>query len=547
MLRALRRKAEEVEPDIPLEVQPASSVLKESTTSNAAPVETSEGPDVPVIEQSPEARMTKVELQLTFIALSVTGFLAALDAAIVATAMPTIASEFDSLSQQSWIALSYLLTSTVFQPFFGRATDLYGSRTMLFIAMFIFELGSLLCAVAQNFVWLCAARGVAGMGGAGIEVVMMVIVSQIVSLRERGNYMGIMYARYAIAMVAGPTLGGVFTNYNWRWCFWINLIIAVPALAILIALARKLPAARKTNVTLRDIDYIGTILLSVSTVSLSLAFNWAGIVYAWGSPIIIALIAVGGAMVPAFVCWEIWGPSFPIIPMDMFKYRNVRASTANYFFTSVSNYGTILYLPSYYQLVRRDAQLISGLELLPYLIPMLLATTLVGRLISKTGRIRTWLWAGGAVNMLGTGLLIMLNGTLPRGVEYLFILICGLGMGFVFQSNTLSAQSEVGKELLASVTTMTMWSKSLGGIFGIAMQGSILTSVFKQGILASSAAAPYVTRLLAVDNVSSLPSDVQSIASTSYGNAFHTMMIATTAFCAPGFLFSLTAGKHKLE
>ncbi|KZO95336.1 MFS general substrate transporter [Calocera viscosa TUFC12733] len=461
--------------------------------------------------------------------------------------MPTIASQFDSLSQQSWIALSYLLTSTVFQPFFGRATDLFGSRSMLFLAVFIFELGSLLCAVAQNFVWLCAARGVAGMGSAGISVVMMVVISQIVPLRERGNYMGIMYARYAIATVAGPILGGVFTNYNWRWCFWINLIIAVPALAILIALARKLPAARKKNVTFRDIDYIGTVLLSVCTVSLSLAFNWGGIVYDWGSPVVIALIVTGAVLVPIFVCWEIWGPSFPIVPMDMFRYGNVTASTANYFFTSVSNYGMILYLPSYYQLVRRDAQLISGLELLPYMIPMLLATTLVGWLISKTGRIRTWLWGGGAVNLLGTGLLITFNGTLPRGVEYLFILIAGLGMGFVFQSNTLSAQSQVGRELLASVTTMTMWSKSLGGIVGVAMQGSILTNVFKQGILASSAAAPYVTRLLAVDNVSALPADVQSIASASYGSAFHTMMIATTAFCVPGFLFSLSAKKQKLE
>jgi len=359
--------------------------------------------------------------------------------------------------------------------------------------------------------------------------------------------MGILYARYAIATVFGPILGGVFTKWNWRWCFYINLIIAVPALGVLVALARKLPKARKANVTLREIDYVGTILLSVSTVCLCLAFNWGGIAYAWDSVIVIALISVGGGLVPVFVCWEIWGPSFPIVPMKMFKYGNVTASTANYFFTSVSNYGMILYLPSYYRLVRRDDQLISGLELLPYMIPMLLATTAVGFLISKTGRIRTWLWAGGVVNLLATGLLIMLNGTLPRGVEYFFILLAGVGMGFVFQSNTLSAQSEVSKDLLASVTTMTMWSKSLGGIVGIAMQGSILTNVFKQGILASSAAAPYVNRMLAVDNIASLPADVQSIASSSYGSAFHTMMIATTAFCAPGLLFSLTAKKHKLN
>jgi len=178
---------------------------------------------------------------------------------------------------------------------------------------------------------------------------------------------------------------------------------------------------------------------------------------------------------------------------------------------------------------------------------MILATTAVGLLISKTGRVRTFLWGGGVVNLLATGLLTLLNGTLPRVVEYVFLFIAGLGLGFVFQANTISAQSQVERELLASVTTMTVWSRSLGNIVGVAMQGSILTNVFKRGILASSAASPYVNQLLAVDNVSSLPADVQSIAASLYGAAFHTMMIATTAFCAPGLLFSLSAKKHKLS
>ncbi|KZO95329.1 MFS general substrate transporter [Calocera viscosa TUFC12733] len=461
--------------------------------------------------------------------------------------MPTIASEFGALNQQSWIALSYLLTNTVFQPLYGRATDLFGSRAVLFTAVFIFEFGSLLCALSKNFIWLCCARAVAGMGGAGITVVIMVIVSQIVPLRERGNYMGIMYARIVIATVMGPLIGGIFVSFDWRWCFWINLIIAVPALAVLVMFVGKLPHTTKPDVGWRDIDFGGVAILGVCVVSICLAFNWGGIVFAWDSKIVIVLLVVGFLLVPAFVFWEMKVPSYPLIPMKMFRFRNVTTSSVNNFFTACALQGVFLYLPSYYQIVRHDKQIISGLEVLPYIMPVLLTSTISGLIIAKTGAVRNVLWFGGFFNLLGTGLLIMLNGRHPRAVEYVLLVLTGLGAGFLMQSTTLSAQSQVTRDLLATVTTMAMWSRSLGGIIGVAMQGSIITNLFKRGILASPAAAPYVNQLLAAENVSSLPADVQSIAALSYGSAFQMMMVATTVFCTPGFIVSLIAKKQKLS
>ncbi|KZT62500.1 MFS general substrate transporter [Calocera cornea HHB12733] len=491
--------------------------------------------------------MTKLQLQLTFISLSVVGFLSNLDTSIVATAMPTIASEFNSLNQQAWIALSYLLTSTVFQPMFGRATDLFGCRSVLFASIFVFEFGSLLCALSKNFIWLCCARAIAGMGGAGITVVIMVIVSQIVPLRERGNYMGIMYARIVFATVLGPLIGGVFVSFDWRWCFWINLIIAVPGIAILLLFVKKLPHTKKPDVTWRDIDFGGVAILGVSVVSICLAFNWGGVVFPWDSKVVIALLVVGFALVPAFVAWEIKVPSYPLIPMKMFRFRNVTTSSANNFFTSAALQGVFIYLPSYYQIVRHDKQIISGLEVLPYIMPLLLTSTVSGLIIAKTGSVRVVLWLGGFFNLLGTGLLIMLNGQHPRAVEYVLLVLTGLGGGAIIQSSIISAQSQVTRDLLATVTTMTMWSRSVGGILGVAMQGSIITNLFKRGILENAAAAPYVNQLLAVENVSLLPADVQAIAAQSYGSAFQMMMVATTVFCFPGFIISLVAKKQKLS
>jgi len=219
----------------------------------------------------------------------------------------------------------------------------------------------------------------------------------------------------------------------------------------------------------------------------------------------------------------------------------------NNFFTASAVQGVFLYMPSYYQLVRHDKQVISGLEVLPYIMPMLVTSTLSGLIISRTGSVRGVLWVGGFINLLGTGLLIMLNGTYPRAVEYVLLVITGLGVGCLIQSSTVSAQSSVPRDLLASVTTMAMWSRSLGAIIGVAMQGSIITNLFKQGILASAVAAPYVNQLLAADNVGSLPSEVQAVAAQSYGSAFQMMMVATTAFCAPGFIASLIAQKQKLS
>ncbi|TFK86431.1 MFS general substrate transporter [Polyporus arcularius HHB13444] len=460
--------------------------------------------------------------------------------------MPTIASQYNELPQQSWISLAYLLTSTVFQPIFGRGTDLYGSRIMLFLSIIIFDIGSLFCAVATDFIWFCIGRAIAGIGAAGLLVVCMIVISQMVPLRDRGKYVGAMYARTAIATVLGPVLGGIFTKFNWRWCFWINLILSAPAIGVLLLFVKKIPNRKRPGVTFKDVDFGGIILIAVCVVALCIALTWGGTTYAWSSPVIISLLVVGGVCIPVYIMYELYIPRFPVVPLEMFRVRNVTASTGNYFFSSVSMYGLSAYIPSYYQLARGDNQLVSGLEILPYVGTIVIFSTLVGYLMSWTGRTRPFLWAGGLVNLVANGLLIMLNGTLPRAVEYVFLALSGAGVGFIAQTNTVSAQSKVSRELLASVTTMTMWSKSLGGIVGIAMQGSIIQNVYLKNMQSNPAAVPYLPQLKALSGLHSLPGPIQALAAQSYGKGFSTMMIATVPFVAVGFLFSLTAEEASL-
>jgi len=279
---------------------------------------------------------------------------------------------------------------------------------------------------------------------------------------------------------------------------------------------------------------------------LALALSWGGTTYPWKSPVIIALLVVGVVFIPIFAVWELYVPRFPVLPMQMFKVRNVTAATGCYFFSSMSMYGLSTYIPSYYQLVRGDSQLISGLEVLPYVGTLIIFTTLVGILMSRTGRTRPWLWMGNIVNVLGNGLLIMLNGKRPRAVEYVALAITGAGVGFIAQTNTVSAQSKVSRNLLASVTTMTMWSKSLGGIVGIAIEGSIVENTFLSKLQANPAAAPYADQLLAGYDLGSVPAAVRADASTAYGDGFSSMMIATTCLTAVGMLFSFLSEEADL-
>ena len=173
-----------------------------------------------------------------------------------------------------------------------------------------------------------------------------------VPLRDRGKYVGVMYARTAIATVLGPVsvpytsaivpersfsdqvLGGIFTRFNWRWCFWINLILSAPAIGVLLVLVKKIPNRKRPGVSFKDVDFGGIALIAACVVALCLALTWGGTTYAWNNPIIISLLVVGFVLIPVCILYEIYIPRFAVIPMEMFRIRNVRASTGNYFFTS---------------------------------------------------------------------------------------------------------------------------------------------------------------------------------------------------------------------
>ncbi|CAG8635263.1 7875_t:CDS:2, partial [Cetraspora pellucida] len=235
-----------------------------------------------------------VELFLVVVGLSCAVFLAALDQTIVSTALPKIVSDFNGLDQMAWVATSYLLTTTSFQPIYGKLSDIFGRKTTFLGAIIVFELGSLLCGVATNMVSMIIYRAIAGIGGGGIIGLALIIITDIVSSKDQGKYQGFVGGCFGFASVIAPLLGGAFTDHvSWRWCFFINLPLgAITIIAVIWFLRLPKPTGSLLD-KIKRVDIIGTIVVILSTICILLPLNWGGSTYAWNSPIIITLLCVG--------------------------------------------------------------------------------------------------------------------------------------------------------------------------------------------------------------------------------------------------------------
>src|SRR5258708_1948808 len=273
--------------------------LPKSVTRNLTrlPTDIIDLADAPPI--APRAPLTQSEVRTILVSLMLTMFLAALDQTIVATALPTIGRQFHDVSNLSWVITAYLLASTAVAPVFGTLSDIYGRRAMIIAALSLFIAGSLLCALAPNMVVLILARGLQGLGGGGIMPVVQTVISDVVSPRERGQYQAYFSGVWMLAGLGGPVLGGVFAEHlHWSMIFWINVPLAVAALALLLPKMAKLPVYHR----MREVDWLGGVLLMASAVVFMLVLTCGGNRFAWLSPTILAMLGASVGVARSFVC-----------------------------------------------------------------------------------------------------------------------------------------------------------------------------------------------------------------------------------------------------
>lgn len=412
------------------------------------------------------------EIKYIMSALMITMLLAALDQSIVATALPRIASDLHGLTKLSWVATSYLITSAIVTPIYGKLGDLYGRKKIFQAAIVIFLVGSALCGLAQTMNQLVLFRALQGIGAGGLMSLVLAIIGDVIPPRQRGRYQGYFGAVFGISSVAGPVLGGLFTEHlSWRWIFYINLPLGILALTLVAARLHLHKPVYKEN----HIDYGGAALLSVEVLSTILVSVWAGIDYAWTSWQILSLVA-GAVIFSGLFIWRETRSPEPIIPLRLFKNDIMSVSTLLSFITGIAMFATILYIPMYQQIVRGYSPTKSGLLMLPMVVGMFIASMGSGQLITKWGRYRIFPIIGTLVLTIGLWLFSHLGIATSTWLLSLWMLVIGLGLGQLFQVPTLAVQNSTARKDLGTATSTVAFFRSIGSALGGAIFGTILVA-----------------------------------------------------------------------
>jgi EmrB/QacA subfamily drug resistance transporter len=397
--------------------------------------------------------------------------LAALDQTIVSTALPTIVGDLGGLQHLSWVVTAYLLASTASTPLYGKISDLYGRKLVFRFAIVVFLIGSALAGLSTQMWELIGARAIQGLGAGGLMALAFAIIGDVIPPRQRGRYQGYFGAVFAVSSVAGPLLGGFFVEHlSWHWIFFINIPLGIIALVVTDRALHGLRHVRREH----SIDYFGAVLLVTGVSALLLGMVNGGEA-GWTSPEIIGLLGGGLVLSGTFIWWESHATE-PILPLRLFHNRIFSVSSGIGFSIGFAMFGAIVFLPLYLQIVRGVSPTQSGLELLPLMAGLFTASVISGRRITTTGRYKRFPIAGTAITAAGLALLSTLGSDTPYWQSALFMLTLGVGIGLVMQVIVLAMQNSVDPRDMGVATSSATFFRSLGGTFGTALFGTILTN-----------------------------------------------------------------------
>ena len=442
--------------------------------------------------------------------------LAMLDQLIVGTALPRIVGSLGGVAHLSWVVTAYVLASTITTPLYGKLGDMYGRKKLFMAAIVLFLIGAAAAGLSQSMAELIAFRAIQGLGAGGLMVSAIAIIGDLVSPRERGQYMGYIMAVMMIATIGGPLLGGWITDsFSWRWIFYINLPIGGAALAYLAA-TLHLPRRRIQH----RVDYPGAVVLAVATTAVVLISTWGGSQYAWASPQILGLGAVAAAAVAGFLMIEARAAE-PILPLHIFRNRNFSLVTALSFLAGLAMFGAITFLPLYQQTVQGASPTISGLLLTPMMVGVMITSLIAGQVTTRTGRYKALPILGGAGMTIGMWLLSLLGVGTSRVTSGLYMVVLGLGMGFLMQLTSLLAQNSVAPRDIGVASSSRLFFQQIGGSIGVSAFGAIFARRLA-GALATTSPGVHMSTSGGQFN----PATVRALPATVQHDVYHAIAYA---------------------
>ncbi|MFF0162132.1 MFS transporter [Streptomyces sp. NPDC005263] len=431
------------------------------------PVTTPLGDDPPPTSAT-ATQLGPRRVRLVFCALMLALLLAALEQMIVATALPKIVGELHGLDRMSWAITAYLLTATVGLPVYGKLGDLYGRKGVFQFAIVVFVVGSALAGQAHTMDQFIAFRAVQGAGAGGLMIGVQAIIADIVPARRRGRYLGAVGAAFGLASVAGPLLGGYFTDqHDWRWCLYLNVPFGLVTLAV-VTVVLKLPKPERTA----RFDVLGALLLAAASTCLVLLTSWGGTEYAWDSRVILGL---GAGVVVATLLFLVVEhvATEPLIPLRLFRDSVFVVTSLMGLVIGIALFGAASYLPTFLQMVDGASATESGLLMLPLTGGIVGASVISGQLISHTGRYKIHPVIGAALTATGMWLLSRLEADTPRLHYSVWMAVLGAGLGMVMPVLVLAVQNSVRPADLGTATSATTYFRQIGGSIGAAVFGTL--------------------------------------------------------------------------
>jgi EmrB/QacA subfamily drug resistance transporter len=478
----------------------------------------------------------KREILIVLPGLLLTLIIAMLDQLVVSTALPRIVGDLGGLNHLAWVVTAYILASTITTLFYGKLGDMYGRKRFLMIAIVLFLIGSALSGLAHSMDQLIAFRALQGLGAGGLMVGAIATIGDMVSPRERGQYMGYMMAAMMVAMIAGPLVGGYITqHWSWRWIFYINMPIGGAALVYLWA-TLHLPRKRVEH----KIDYLGAAVIAIFSTAIVLLTSWGGSQYAWGSWEILMLAGISLVSLIAFFFVESRAAE-PMLPLHVFKNRNFSVASSMSLLLGLAMLGALTFLPLYQQTVEHQSPTGSGLALIPLLIGSTVTSLISGQVTSRTGRYKILPIIGGVIMTIGIYMLTHLSVSTSRLDAALSFVVLGVGMGFLMQITSLIVQNSVPQRDMGVASSSRAFFQQIGGSIGVSIFGVIFFRRFSAAMAARLPGAHVGASGANLDpaTINSLPGPVKDAAFYAIAHAIDGVFWWTIPATVAVFLLAL--------